>query len=175
MTSPILSTPRKLEKGDRPALSSFSSGAEELDGWLQTFAWENQAANNAITYVATLNDGTIVGLYALCSSAVRQEHAPAEFARRRPKDIPCILLPRLAVDQRFQGHRIGQYLLRDALTRAIAASESIGAACLLIHARNESAKAFYLRQGEFQQSPVDGLHLVLPLKMARKQLGLSGG
>lgn len=168
MTSPTLHEPRKLRKDDRPHLSSFCSGAAELDHWLHERAWENHAANNAITYVATWGDGTVAGFYALCSAGVSREHAPARFAKGRPKDIPCILLARLAVDRRFQGRRVGRHLLRDAISRAIAASESIGAACLLIHCRDHDAKDFYMRQADFLESPVNELHLVLPMKAAKQ-------
>lgn len=165
MPSATLLAPRKLEKGDDR--SSFSSGVEELDEWFQRFAWESQAANNAITYVAALDTAAVVGFYALCSAGLSQEHAPVKFARGRPNDIPAVLLARLAVDQRFQGRRIGRHLLRDAIARAVTASESIGAACLVIHSRDDAARAFYLANADFQESPVNRLHLVLPMKVAR--------
>ncbi len=66
---------------------------------------------------------------------------------------------------------MGRHLLRDAIGRAITASDAIGAACLLIHARDEAAKAFHLKQADFLESPVDDLHLVLPMKTARRLLG----
>lgn len=160
----VLQPPRKLEKSDDR--HGFASGAEELDSWFEKFAWENQAANNAVTYVTMLDDA-VVGYYSICSAGVGRDHVPADFGKRRPQDIPCILLARLAVDQRYQGKRIGAHLLRDAITRAVTASEAFGAACLLIHARDESAKEFYLRHGDFLQSPVEEMHLILPMKVAR--------
>lgn len=87
----------------------------------------------------------------------------------RPKDVPCILLARLAMDQRFQGRPIVRHL-RDAIGRAITASDAIGAACLLIHARDEAAKVFYLAQADFLESPVNHLHLALPMKTAQRLL-----
>lgn len=165
MAGGILQPPRKLEKHDDR--SFFDSGAVELDEWLQKYAWQNLTANNAITYVTTLND-TVVGFYAICASGISQAHAPKEFRKHRPRDIPCVLLARLAVDRRMQGKRIGRQLLRDAIARAITASESIGAACLLIHARDETARDFYLRNVDLLESPVDPLHLILPTKTARR-------
>lgn len=165
MPSGILQAPRKLEKNDDR--SAFFSGATELDDWFARFAWENQAAHNAITYVTTWNE-QIVGYYSLCSAGVGRDHVPADFGQRRPTDIPCILLARLAVDRRFHGKNIGRHLLRDAIARAITASDSIGAACLLIHARDEAAKSFYLTNADLLESPVDDLHLILPMKAARR-------
>lgn len=157
-----LQAPRRLERGDDR--SAFSSGARELDEWLQRYAWQNQQANNAVTYVTTL-DGRVVGYYAICAAGVGKDHLPP--GKRRPTDVPCLLLARLAVDQRIQGRRVGRHLFRNAIGRASQAADSIGAACLLIHARDEQAKAFYLRQVDLLQSPVDALHLVLPMKAIR--------
>lgn len=165
MASAVLQEPRKLEKADDR--SAFSSAADELDQWFGKYAWENLAARNAITYVTTGNE-QIVGYYAICSGGVGKQYVPNEFGRGRPTTTPCILLARLAIDSRFQGKSIGRHLFRDAIARAITASEAIGAACLLIHARDEAAKTFYLKNADLLQSPVKEMHLILPMKAARK-------
>lgn len=164
MTSKRLDGPRRLEKGD--IKSSFSSGATELDEWLQRYAWQNQRANNAVTYVATL-DSVVVGYHAIAAAGVSRDDVPSEFGKQRPSDIPCVLLARLAVDQRAQGRGLGAELFLDAVRRSIAASEAIGAACLLVHCRDATARAFYLSLADLLQSPVDPLHLMLPMKAAR--------
>lgn len=170
MASGVLQEPRRLKKADDR--SAFSSGADELDQWFVKYAWENLAANNAITYVTTWNE-CIVGYYAICSGGVGKDHVPAEFGRGRPAGIPCILLARLAIDRRFQGKSIGRHLFRDAIERAVTASETLEAACLLIHARDEAAKSFYLKNADLLQSPVKEMHLILPMKAARKLAGHS--
>lgn len=153
--------PRKLERSD--VRDGFTSGAGELDEWLAKYAWQNQQANNAITYVIT--DGErVVGYYAITMSAVAKLDAPTEMQKGRPSQIPCILLARLAVDQAHQGEGLGWELLRDALLRAVQLSSSIGAAAVLVHCRDETAKEFYLRNGDFPQSPVEELHLMVPVK-----------
>lgn len=164
MAQQTLHSPRRLEKGDDR--SKFCSGALELDEWFQKYSYQNLKANNAVTYVTCLDDGTVVGYYALCSAGVSRDHVPERFAKGRPKDIPCILLARLAIDERFQGRRIGRHLFRDAISRSISASQAIGAACLLIHARDEAARSFYLKQADLLESPVEPLHLILPMKSA---------
>lgn len=154
--------PRKLDHAD--VRKGFDSGAGELDEWLQKYAWQNQQANHATTYVIT--DGErVVGYYAITMAAVARGAAPAELQKGgRPSQIPCILLARLAVDQSTQGQGLGWELLRDALLRAVRLSKSIGAAAVLVHCRDEAAKAFYLRNGDFLQSPVEDLHLMVPVK-----------
>ncbi|TDL45039.1 GNAT family N-acetyltransferase [Microbacterium oleivorans] len=157
--------PRKLEKSD--ARETFHSGATELDDWFTRFAWENQAANNATTYVARDGD-RVAGFYSITMAAVAKDDAPARVSERRPSQIPCILLARLAVDEAYKGEGLGSGLLRDALIRSFHISGSIGAAAVLIHCRDENAKSFYLHHGDFLQSPVEDLHLMIPMKELRQ-------
>lgn len=152
--------PRKLEHAD--VRTGFCSGAAELDEWLAKHSWQNQRGSNATTYVIT--DGErVVGFYAITMSAVARAGAPEELQKGRPSQIPCILLARLAVDRSAQGEGLGWELLRDALLRALVLSRSIGAAAVLVHCRDENAKAFYLNNGDFLQSPIDDLHLKVPV------------
>src|SRR5438105_1194372 len=93
--------------------------------------------------------------------------SPARVAKglaRHP--IPIILLARLAVDRGEQGKGLGAALLKDALLRAAQASDIIGCRAVLVHAKDQTAKAFYQRYG-FEPSPVDDLHLYLLMKDLR--------
>ncbi|GAA1313214.1 GNAT family N-acetyltransferase [Brachybacterium tyrofermentans] len=167
MASGILEAPRKLEKRD--GKKAFASGAGELDTWLKEYAWQNQRANNAVTYVSVL-DGEVVGFYAIAAAGVSHESVGADFSKRRPDPIPCVLLARLAVDERAQGRGVGANLFRDAIQRSLAVSEGMGAAALLIHCRDESARSFYLGLVDAFPSPVDDLHLIVPMRAIADQL-----
>jgi GNAT superfamily N-acetyltransferase len=156
----VVTSPRKLEKSDDR--SDFSCGAVELDEWIAKYAWQNQAANSATTYVIT-ESSKVIGYYAIAMSAYDKAMAPKQLSKG-PNQIPCILLARLAVDKRYQGEGWGVDLLRDALLRSVGLSDSIGAAAVLIHCRDEAARDFYLRNGDFVQSPVEELHLMVPMK-----------
>lgn len=161
MTDGVFEVPRRLARADDR--SEFTSGAEELDQWLRRYAWQNQRANNAVTYV-TVRDGVVMGYYAIAVAAYAKDHAPERLQTGRPREIPCILLARLAVDQHAAGLGVGAALLRDALLRSYRASQSVGAAALLVHCRDEVARDFYLHQADFLTSPVEPLHLMLPMK-----------
>jgi GNAT superfamily N-acetyltransferase len=164
-----LPPPVKLEK--RHELAGFRSGAEDLDTWIQRFAWMNQAAGNATTYVATDDDDVVIGYYALATAAVAKADAPGRIQQGGvPPDIPCLLLARLAVTEDWQGRGLGRGLLIDALQRTVQVASEVGVRALLIHARDEHARAFYLRHADFLQSPTDDLHLLLLIKDARKVL-----
>jgi GNAT superfamily N-acetyltransferase len=167
MTGGALEFPRKLLKTDKR--DEFSSGAQELDVWLQRYAWENQRANNAVVYVAILED-RVVGYYAIAAAGVASSEVHEKVAAHRPTTIPCILLARLAVDKSVQGNGVGSALLRDALERSVQVGESLGAAGVLIHCRDDNARQFYLQQGDFLQSPVEALHLMISMKEIRKSM-----
>lgn len=159
-----LTRPRKLLRADDR--TQFRCSANELSEWITKYAWQNQEANNATTYVIT--DGArVVGFYAITMAAVARSLAPEPLAKNRPSQIPCILLARLAVDSEYAGQGLGWELLRDALLRSMHLSESIGAAAVLIHCRDDNARRFYLHHGDFLQSPVEDLHLMVSIKQLR--------
>ena len=162
MSSGGLQTPRRLIRQD--VTTGFHSGAAELDDWFQRYAWQNQKANNAVTYVTTQDD-VILGYYAITTAAYSRNDAPEGLNHRsRPEEIPCILLARLAVDERAQGHGIGAAMLKDAIERCYMLSREVGAAALIVHCRDEQARSFYLANGDFLPSPANNLHLLLSMK-----------
>ncbi len=154
--------PHKLTKAhDR---TRFESGAPELDEWLKKYSWQNQRANNATTYVTTSGDHRVIGYYAITVAGYQRGRAPEAIAKQAPETVPCFLLARLAVDIEWRGRGVGWGLLRDAMQRVVLLSESVAAPALLVHARDDEARDFYCHHAEFLQSPVDPLHLFLPMR-----------
>ncbi len=153
-------------------VDSFDSGVAELDDWLRRYGWVNHASGNARVFVAARDD-VAVGYYTLSSAGVAREQLPAELKKGGvPTQVPCVLLGRLAVDRTAQGARLGRSLLIDALIRVARLSDDLGVRALLIHARDEDARAWYLHQARtFQPSPTDPLHLVLSIKELRRIAG----
>ena len=74
-----------------------------------------------------------------------------------------MILARLAVDLAHQGAGLGKGLLKDALLRTAQAWEIAGIRALLVHAKDESARQWYL-SWEFEPSPSDQFHLFLLMK-----------
>ena len=160
--------PRPLGAGDRT--SEFSCGAPELDDWLDRHARNAAAAGSARTFVTVADDVRVAGYYALAAGSVERSGAAGRLGRRMPgHPVPVVVLARLAVDERDQGHGVGAGLLRDAMLRTLTAAESIGVRALIVHARDASAAAFYERHG-FEASPTDALHRVLLMKDLRASL-----
>jgi hypothetical protein len=76
---------------------------------------------------------------------------------------------------RWQGMGLGRLLLRDALARSALLSQSIGAAAVLVHCRDDQAKSFYLRNGDFLELPGNPYQLMIPVKTLRRYLPQAAG
>ena len=117
----------------------------------------------------TCRDGRVVGFHTLASATVEHAGTSGRVRRNMPDQVPVILLSRLAIDRKEQGQGLGAALLRDAVTRAVAAAEIIGVRALLVHALHEQARAFYAHF-HFEPSPTDPQHLLLLINGARTVL-----
>lgn len=166
----LFSRPRKLSADD--AIEHFDCGQVDLNEWLHRHALTSQRSGMATVFVTrSLEMGNVVGYYALAAGGVEHASAPARITKgvaRHP--VPVILLTRLAVDTSTQGGGLGKSLLRDAVSRVDAAADEIGVRALLIHAKDEAARSFYIHLAEFEPSPTDPLHLFLLMKDLRKAL-----
>ena len=163
-----LAAPAKLTPAH--VTDEFDCGVADLTDWLRRWAYGNQQAGNASTYVAARGQ-RVVGYYALAACGVGKASAPHRIVKGGvPAQVPCLLLARLAVDASEQGSGFGRGLLVDALRRAVRVADEVGIRALLVHARDVAARDFYLHHGEFVESPTDALHLFLLLKHARAML-----
>jgi GNAT superfamily N-acetyltransferase len=163
---------RKLDPQDD--VDEFNCGHPDLDDWLKRFALINQRAGMTTVFV-TLSNSKVAGYYALATGGVERANAPARVARGVPDHpIPVVLLARLAVDSSAQKRGLGRQLLRDALIRVEAAADEIGIRALLIHAKDDNAREFYMKCAEFEPSPTDPLHLFLLMKDLKKLLATQG-
>ena len=151
-------------------LDGFDCGEEDLNRFLKRQAWHNQQANSAQTYVLA-KDLQVFGYYSLAAGSVTHDEATERLKKgqgRRP--IPVIPLARLAVDVSIHGKGLGAALLKDALLRSAQAASTIGARALLVHAKNDRAKAFY-EHFDFEPSPSDPYHLLLIMKDLLRMVG----
>jgi len=132
-----------------------------LDGWLRNRALKGESRFSR-TYVVC--DGNRVAAYvSISAGAVERTAAPGKLRRNAPDPIPVSVIGRLAVDRAYAGRGLGSDLLADALRRIVAASRSIGIAAVLVHAKDEAAKRFYLACAEFIEYPADSRTLFLPI------------
>lgn len=152
---------RKLTASD--AVDSFDCGHAALNQFLQRYALPSQKANSAQTYVCCQGQ-SVVGFYSLAVGSVQPAQAPPRVMKglaRHP--VPVMILARLAVDMAHQRQGLGQALLKDALLRTAQAADIAGIRCLLVHAKDDTARQWYA-SWEFEPSPSDPYHLFLMLK-----------
>jgi GNAT superfamily N-acetyltransferase len=148
-------------------IEGFDCGREELNRYLSRYAWTNQRAGAAQTYVGLVDDA-VVGYYTLAVGHVTREEAPERLSKglaRHP--VPIMLLARLAVDRRWHGQGVGKALLKDAMERTLQAADIAGIRALAVHAKDERARGFY-EKFDFIASPTDPMHLFVLLKDVRR-------
>ncbi|MGJ0393090.1 MAG: GNAT family N-acetyltransferase [Methylocystis sp.] len=132
--------------GARHDRSGFESGVEPLDRYFRTQAGQDARKRLAASFVLLLEDGSLAGYYTLSSSAVKLPELPETLARKLPRYplVPATLLGRLAIDRRHRGKGYGRFLLADALYRAL--RSEIASFAVVVEAKDENAKQFYLRE-----------------------------
>jgi len=160
----------EIEKlGQEHDLSQFDCGNVTLNTWLQKYAWTNQQADSAKTYVAPAGN-SVVGYYALTTGSVHRHESPERIAKGLAHHpIGIVLLARLAIDRDLQAKGLGKALLFDALTRIGEAADIVAVRAVMVHAIDEAARRFY-EHFEFEPSPADRFQLLLLLKDLRKAL-----
>jgi GNAT superfamily N-acetyltransferase len=161
----------KLDAGD--VTQGFDCGHPALNQYIQRYALMNQAAGMAHTWVSCVQ-GThppmVAAWYSLAVGSVEPAQATRHMrqgvARRA---VPVMLLARLAVATRYQKQGLGRAMLKDALLRTAQAAEIAGIRALLVHAKDDAARAWYM-SWDFEPSPTDPYHLFLLIKDLRDLL-----
>jgi GNAT superfamily N-acetyltransferase len=157
----IYSGPTLLTSEHR--LEGFDCGEPALNDWLARRALSNQGTGTSRTWVVIDEPSrTVVAYYASSTASVMRASTPRRVARDQPADLPAILLGRMAVDSRHQGNGLGAAILKHFMMKAIEVSQNVGVRLVLVHAKDEHAKAFYEHHG-FIESPVDPLTLMMLL------------
>lgn len=159
-TPPRYSAPQPLTAAHD--LSAFDCGEPALNDWLRQRALKNESRFSR-TYVVC-DEARVVGYFCISAGAVDREAAPGKVRRNAPDTIPVSVIGRLAVSRDHAGQGLGADLLADALRRIALASQSIGIGAVLVHAKDDAARRFYLRCAEFIEYPADSRTLFLPIE-----------
>ena len=153
--------------------AGFSSGVEPLDRYLRELATQDIKRRVSNCFVAHDDDDGIAGYYTFAATSLPLTELSPEETKRLPRYalLPAGLIGRLAVDQRFQGRRLGGALIMDAAARAARGDPAIFA--LIVDAKDDGAVAFYehLQFRRFLSKPMT---LFLPLAIALQALNKAG-
>jgi len=85
--------------------------------------------------------------------------------RNMPRQIPAVVLGRLAIDRTCQG--LGRALVFEVLRRSVVASAEVSARLVIVHAISTAAEAFYCHHG-FTRLPGENPTFALDLVKFQK-------
>lgn len=156
--------------GKQHIRAGFSCGNEVLNRYFKEQASQDARRLVAAPFIliATNDPKTIIGYYTLSSFGIDLRDLPEDVIKKLPAYpiVPVTLLGRLAIDQRYKGIGAGEFLLIDALQRALNQSTQIAATAVVVDAIDEQAAGFY-RHFEFIDFPDKPGRLFLPMKTIR--------
>lgn len=132
----------------------FSCGETALDDWLRHYATQNRRGNTAAVWVITDAKQTVVCYTTLSMTSVDRSASPESLGKGAPRQIPALLIGRLATDSRVAGLGLGTEMVKHIL--ATAAELNIKAACraVVVTALNADAMRWWQRFG-FEQFDAD--------------------
>jgi len=125
----------------------FDCGEIALNEFLVHQAGQQQKRGFGKTYVAFARDGkTVIGFVTVSAGQIAAASLASQTKLPR-HPAPMLRIGRLAVDKRHQGQGIGQDLLAFALRLAVEFSRRVGLYAVVVDAKRDKAKSFYLKLG----------------------------
>lgn len=155
--------------GEHHDLTSFDSGNGELDEWLRLHA-ATATGQGTRTYVVVDESGSVVGYFAIAPHIIDRGELSKAQGRGAPRQIPAVLLAKLALDRRVQGRRLGSELLVVSLRTITDAARRVGGRFVVVDAIDESAAKFY-EHHEFVAVPGPRRRLIRKLSTIARALG----
>ncbi len=148
--------------GTQHRRADFDCGDAALNEFLLRQAGQQQRRGFGKTYVAVAKDGvTVTGFITVSAGQVATTSLPAQLKLPR-YPAPMLRIGRLAVDVHHQGKGIGQDLLAFALRLTVEFSQRVGLYAVVVEAKHDQAKAFYVKLG-FVACADNPLCLYLPI------------
>lgn len=156
---------------DSHPLDSFDCGNDNLNAWLRNHA-RHATRQGTRTYVVIDDNDRVVGYFSLAPHLIERDETPRTIGRGAPRQIPAILLAKLALDRAVQGCGLGRELLVVALTAIVDAARLAGGKVVVVDAIDEAAAAFY-EHHDFVAIPDSRHRLVLKLSTIASALDLA--
>lgn len=139
---------------------AFDCGIDELNQFLQQQARQKTVKHISKTYVACLDHAptTIIGYHTLTGYSVITPPAHRDY-KNYPHPLSAVKLARLAVDRSYQGQRLGETLLVDAIRRTVLVAQQISAIGLFVDPMIPEVIPFYQQYGFLPADPDDHSHI----------------
>lgn len=144
---------------------AFTSGVGELDIYLQRFAVLQSKKGVAVVRVLvdTNAPNIVLGYYSLSAVQVDAVQFDPRIQQKLPRyPVPCFRMGRLAAHVQHQGRGLGRLLVGCAIERCLEARKQVGAYALVVDAKGDEAKSFYMHY-EFVACRDLPMTLYLPL------------
>ena len=132
--------------GEQHDRASFSCGVEALDSYFRGDPIRQDVSRKTANAFVLTGDGqTVAGFYTLSPISILAVDLPAGLAKKLPKrPIGATLLGRMGVDRDYQGQRLGELLLMDALYKSWRASKLVSSWAVVVDAK-VGAQEFYVK------------------------------
>lgn len=125
---------------ERHRRDEFGSGESTLDEWLRRYAGQSRRGNTAAVWVITDANQTVACYATLSMTSVDRSSSPKPLSKGAPRQVPALLIGRLATDTRVAGLGLGNEMVKHIL--ATAAELNIKAACRAVVVTALGAEAF---------------------------------
>ena len=139
----------------------FDCGQSEVNDWLHTKALQHQDKRLSATRILLDREGAVAGFYPLATGQIDFGDLPSEFARKLPRrSLHVAVLAWLGVSVIYQGQKLGDLLLAQALRDCYEAGQTFAFVAVILDCVDDRAKAFY-RRWDFAELPGNPYRLFL--------------
>jgi predicted N-acetyltransferase YhbS len=149
-------------------VEDFDCGDTARNSWLRTRAFRNQSNDDTRTYLA-IQDGVVVGFYALTVGSIIHAGMPGSIRRNAPDPISCVLLAQLAVGLSHQKQGLSTKLVLHAMRQAVKIAEMAGCRLFAVHPATQELESYYEKYG-FVRTDTTPMVMVITLKKVRATL-----
>ena len=137
---PPLSAPIRLADVDQCDIEHFDSGEPLINDWLRDRARAAEG-RTARTYVILAPGYEVVAFYSISAGSLPR--TAIKRAHGLPDPLPVIVLGRLGVTLAYRRRGIAKGLIRHAMQRCLATSETTGVFGLIVQPLDSGLRDFY--------------------------------
>jgi predicted GNAT family N-acyltransferase len=126
----------------------FNCGKPLLDSYLHKQAKQDVKRRLSACFILPDEKNNVKGYYTLSSASIERTLLPEDVIRKLPpsyRDLPAILLGRLAISEDHQKQGLGETILLDALRRCYNTSKEIGSMAVIVDPLDQEAVSFYAK------------------------------
>lgn len=137
-------------------VSNFNSGQPTLDSWLRQHALSANSRDYSRTYVWHPGNGQVVAFFTLSGYMIDRDQLSEKRRKGEQREIPSILLGKLALDISLQKQGLSEELIADAVIEAERASNQAAARFLIVDALDPTLIGLYEKFGFIRTSESSG-------------------